>query len=249
MTALIRAELRKLATTRTTWLLAAGALALIAGAVTASAAAASFTGVSPARACLTMAGLAQTFALLAGSLAVTTEYRHKTITPALLISPRRLPLLAAKLVTLTVTGAAFGLLTFGTAAAIALPVLAGRHIASGLSQWQLTGILAGGSAATALFAALGVGIGTVVRNQVAAVITVLALLYVAEPLLGFLPGAGRVVQRYGLAGIDSAATGTTGYPAGAHLLGHYAGGAVLAAYAAAAMVAGAVLLRRRDVTA
>ena len=248
MTALIRAELRKLATTRTTWLLAAGALALIAGAVTASAAAATFTGVSPARACLTMAGLAQTFALLAGSLAVTTEYRHKTITPALLISPRRLPLLAAKLVTLTVTGAAFGLLTFGTAAAIALPVLAGRHIASGLSQWQLTGILAG-SGATALFAALGVGIGTVVRNQVAAVITVLALLYVAEPLLGFLPGAGRVVQRYGLAGIDSAATGTTGYPAGAHLLGHYAGGAVLAAYAAAAMVAGAVLLRRRDVTA
>ena len=49
MTRLIRAEALRLATTRTYWLLAAGAIALIAGGVAPTAAATSFTpGTSPA---------------------------------------------------------------------------------------------------------------------------------------------------------------------------------------------------------
>ncbi len=60
MTRLIRAEALRLATTRTYWLLAAGAMALIAGAA-ATAAATSFTGgTSPARQVLAVAGLAGT---------------------------------------------------------------------------------------------------------------------------------------------------------------------------------------------
>jgi hypothetical protein len=66
-----------------------------------------------------------------------------------------------------------------------------------------------------LAAALGVGIGTVIRNQVGAVIAVLSLLYVAEPLLGFIPHLGPAVQTYGLGGLASGATGTTGFPASA----------------------------------
>jgi len=42
------------------------------------------------------------------------------IIPAVLITPRRTPLLAAKLVTLTAAGLAFGLLATGAAAAICL---------------------------------------------------------------------------------------------------------------------------------
>ena len=88
MNALIRAEARKLTTIRTYWLLAAGALAIIAAGVAPTAAATSFTaGTSPARATIALAGVAQTVALLAGVLAVTSEFRHKTITPAVLITP------------------------------------------------------------------------------------------------------------------------------------------------------------------
>jgi hypothetical protein len=95
MTRLLRAEALRLATTRSNWLLAAGATALIAGGTAATAAATSFTpGISPARSVLAIAGLAQTVALLAGVLAVTGEFRNKTITPAALITPRRTPLLA-----------------------------------------------------------------------------------------------------------------------------------------------------------
>lgn len=249
MTRLIRAEAVKLRTTRTFWLLAVGALALIAVAVTATAAATSFTpGDNPARATLALAGLAQTFALVVGALAVTGEFRYKTIAQAVLITPRRTPLLAAKVVTLTAAGLAFGLLATGGAAAIAMPILAARHVATQVGGAQVAAIIAGGAAATALFAALGVGIGTVIRNQVGAIIAVLGLLYVAGPLLGFIPGIGNTVQKFGLGGLSSGATGTAGFPASAHLLGQAPAALTLAGCALAVLLTGAVLLRRRDIT-
>jgi len=181
MTRLLRAEALRLATTRAYWLLAAGATALIAGWITATAAATSFTpGTSPARTVLAIAGLAQTVALLTGVLAVTSEFRHKTITPALLITPRRTPLLAAKLITLAAAGLVFGLAATGTATAITLPLLAARHVPADLTVAGAAAMIVGGGIATALFAALGVGVGAIIRNQAGAIIAVLALLYVAE---------------------------------------------------------------------
>ena len=249
MTRLIRAEALRLATTRTYWLLAAGAIALIAGGI-APAAATSFTsGTSPARSVLAIAGLAQTIALIAGALSVTGEFRHKTITAAVLITPRRTPLLAAKLITLTAAGMAFGLAATGMASAITLPLLAARHLPAGISGAGTAAIIIGGGVATALAAAIGVGTGATIRNQVGATIAVLALLYVAEPLLGFIPHLGTVIQQYGLAGLAAATTQTTGFPASAHLLGQPAAALVLAGYATVALLAGATLLRRRDIAA
>src|SRR6202034_4419824 len=134
MTRLISAEVAKLATTPTFRLLAIGALVLIIAAVTLTALATTYTGGgSPARATLALAGLAQTFALIAGALAVTTEFRHKTIVPAVLITPRRGRVLAAKLVTLAGAGLVFGLIATASAAAIMMPVLASRHMPAGIS--------------------------------------------------------------------------------------------------------------------
>lgn len=246
---LIRAEALRLASTRTYWLLAAGAIALIAGGVAPTAAATSFTGgISPARQVLAIAGLAQTVALIAGALSVTGEFRHKTITPAVLITPRRSPVLAAKLITLAGAGLAFGLAATGMATAITLPLLAARHIPAGVSASGATAIIAGGAIATALAAALGVGAGAIIRNQAVTVIAVLALLYVAEPVLGFIPGLGPAVRQYGLGGLAAATTQTVGFPANAHLLGQPGAALILAGYAAAALIAGAALLRSRDIT-
>src|ERR1700683_2016309 len=169
MTRLLHAETRRLATTRTYWLLAAAPVALIAGGTGATAAATSVTaGTSPARATLAIAGLAQTVALLAGALSVTGEFRHKTITPAVLITPGRTPLLVAKLITMAAAGLAFGLAATVMAAAITLPVLAARHIPAGISGTQAAAIIVGGGVATALAAALGVGAGAIIRHQVGA---------------------------------------------------------------------------------
>jgi ABC-2 type transport system permease protein len=248
MTRLIRAEALRLRTIRSYWLLATGAIALIACGVAATAAATSFThGTSPARSTLAIAGLAQTVALIAGALSVTTEYRHKTITPAVLITPRRTQLLAAKLITLAAAGLVFGLAATGVATAITLPLLAGRHIPAAVSGTGTAGIIAGGAIATALFAALGVGVGAIIRNQVGAIVAVLALLYLAEPLLGFIPHIGTAVQQYGLGGLAAATTHTAGLPGSVHLLRPSSAALVLAGYATVAGLAGSALLRRRDI--
>jgi len=86
---------------------------------------------------------------------------------------------------------------------------------------------------TAIAAAIGVGAGAVIRNQVGAIVGLLSLLYVAEPLLGFIPHVGTAVQVYGLGGLASGATATTGFAATTHLLAQAPAIAVLAGYALA----------------
>jgi ABC-2 type transport system permease protein len=250
MNKLIKAERLRLRNTRSFWAITVGVLTLIAAGVTAIAAASSFTpGDNPARQALSLAGLAQTLALVLGVLAVTSEFRHETITRALLITPRRTPLLVAKLVVLAATGLVIGLVAFGEAAAIALPVLGARHVASQVDGASVAGIIAGGAIAAALAGALGVGIGAVVRNQAGAIIAALGLLYVLEPLLSLIPGIGSGAAEFGIGGLASGASGTAGFPSSAHLLGQAPAVALLGGYALAVLIAGTMLFRRRDITA
>jgi ABC-2 type transport system permease protein len=250
MNSLIRAEALKLRSTRTFWAVTLGALVLIAVAAAAATAASRFTpGDDPARQALAPAGLAQTFALILGVLAVTSEFRHGTITPAVLITPKRTPLLAAKIIALTAGGLVLGLLAFGEAAAIVLPVLSARHVASQVDGGAVAAIIAGGAIATALAAALGVGVGAVVRNQVGAVIAALGLLYVLEPMLSIIPGIGAAVQRFGVGGLATGASGTTGFPSSAHILGQVPAALLLGSYALVVVIAGTMLFRRLDVAA
>jgi len=157
--------------------------------------------------------------------------------------------LIAKTLTLSAVGLGFGLLATGAGVALAMPLLAKRHVSGGVSTAHLVEIVVGGGVATAICAALGVGVGAVVRNQVGAVVAIVILLYVAEPLLGFVPRLGDGIQRYGIAGLVSGTAGTSGYPASSRLLGQGSAGCVLAAYAAAVLAAAGWLVRRRDITA
>jgi ABC-2 type transport system permease protein len=123
----------------------------------------------------------------------------------------------------------------------------GRGVPAGVSATGTAAITAGGAIATGLSAALGVGVGAIIRNQAGAITAVLALVYVAEPLLGFVPSLGPAIQQYGLGGLAAATTHTVGFPASAHLLGQPAAALILAGYATAVLLAGAALLRRRDI--
>jgi ABC-2 type transport system permease protein len=247
---LIRAEVLKLRSTRTFWALDFAALGLVVVAVSAMSAASQFiSGDNPARQALALAGTVQTFALLLGVLAVTSEFRHGTITSALLFTPGRTSLVTAKLIVLTVTGLLLGLLAFGGASAIVLPVLAARHIPSQIDAVDVVGIIAGGAITTGLAAALGVGFGVLVRNQVGAIVVALGGLYILEPLLSVIPGVGGAVQRFGLGGVTSGASGTTGFPSNAHILGQVPAGMVLGSYVLVVVTVGALFFRRRDLAA
>ena len=248
MSGAIRSELLKLRTTRTFLGIVIATLALVALIAGAQAAADSFDRNStPGLDLLDVAGLAQPFALVLGILAVSTEFRHGTITPTLLATPDRLRLMAAKLWAHAAAGIVLDLVAYGIAALLMGAILPMRDISSGISTGKGIETAVGGIACIALLAAIGVGVGAVVRNQVGAVIGGLAWMFVIEPLLAAIPTVGEWIADYGLGGAITAVSGST-FDGGADI-SQIAGGLLLLGYAALFAVAGVALLRRRDVSA
>jgi ABC-2 type transport system permease protein len=246
---LLQAEALKLRSTRSSYTIAAGLLVLIAIVVGATASLTTFKADDhPGRDTLSVAGLSLTAALILGVLSVTNEFRYGTITPALLASPKRTPLVVAKAIHLARVGIVLGLLAFGGASALALVIISSRGVSSELGAGDVAAIIAGGTVACMLFAVLGVGVGALLRNQVGAIVAALALLYAVEPLLTFIPGIGDAVQKIGLGGLASAASATTAFN-GDDMLRQVPANLVLALYALVALLAGASALRRRDVAA
>ena len=95
-------------------------------------------------------------------------------------------------------------------------------------------------AAAALWAPLGLGLGALLRNQVATLVAIFLWLFFVENLLiDFVPGVGRFAP-------GAAAAAMTGLDPET-LLAPALGAALLALYAAAAAAAGTVAILRRDV--
>ena len=248
MSALISAELLKLRTTRT----GVSLIASVVGFVVLISFVAALTGKPPSTTrdtldTLSIASFAQPFALVLGLLAVTTEFRHGTITPTLIVAPDKLRLVLAKLVAHVLAGLALGILASGLCAAILLPIVAGRGGASPASS-DVVKVIVGQVVGTALWAAVGVGLGALVRNQVGAIVGALGWVFVGEHLLGILPaGIGDGVDKYGSNGASSALSATSGGP-GADHISQVSGGLLMLLYALVLLAAGIVAMRRRDIT-
>jgi ABC-2 type transport system permease protein len=250
VTRLISAEIFKLRTTRTFYGVVGGALGLVLLIVVIAAATATWSPAdTPLRDVLGISGFAQVFALVLGILAVTSEFRFGTITPSLLVVPDRVRLTLAKLGAGLATGFALGLVATGLSAVVAAAILNARGIDTGLSGSQVTKMIVGGTIATALYAALGVGVGAIVRNQVGAVVGTLVYLFVLENLLQIIKPLRDPLAKYGFGGVGPGLTGS-GDVGGDHPpLGQVSAGLVLAGYCAIFLVAGIYMMRRRDITA
>jgi ABC-2 type transport system permease protein len=250
MTRLISAELFKLRTTRTFYGIVGGAFGLVFAIVIIASATATWNpGDKPMRDLLGIAGLTQVFALVLGIVALTSEFRHGTITPSLLIVPDRVRLTLAKLGASLATGLALGLAATGLTAAIGATILGARGIDIGLTGSQVTKLIIGGTVATALYAALGVGVGALVRNQVGAIVGTLVYLFVLENLLQIVKALRDPLAKYGFDGVGQGLTGTGEVGADHPPLGQVSAGLVLAGYCAIFLVAGIAMMRRRDITA
>ena len=190
---------------------------------------------------LSGAGIAAALLLVLGIVATTGEHRHGTITSSLLASPDRGRLVAAKVLAYLVTGALLGLAAVIATLAVAVPWLAARDAPLDLLDvGDYLGLFVKGIAVAALSGAVGVGIGAIVRNQVAAVVGTLIYLFVLEPVIGVV---STQVAAYTLGGSQSALTAAPVEDA----LSPLGGGLVLAAWAAALAFVGAELEERRDV--
>lgn len=196
--------------------------------------------------------------LLATVLGVTVssgEFRHSTATLTYLTAPHRGQVLTAKMAAAAGVGAVFGLAGYILAAGAGLAFTAahGYHVPVG--DATLARYAAGYVIGAALLAATGAALGSLIRSQLAGVISVFAWMIVIESVLGGLFHSVQPYLPY------SAATTLTGSPLGgaafgpAHLAattvtplpfaaatGLLAGVAILIAVAAARMTV------QRDVT-
>jgi ABC-2 type transport system permease protein len=250
MTRLVSAEIFKLRSTRTFYGVAGGALALVLViAILASSLGDWHSGDVPLRDVIGISGFAQVFALVLGILSITSEFRHGTITPSLLVLPDRAKLTLAKLGASLLTGLGLGLLATGGAALIGALILGLRDIGTGLSGSDIAKLVIGGTVATGLYAALGLGIGALVRNQVGAIVGSLVYLFVLENLLLIIKPMRDIVPKYGFGGVGQGLTGT-GDPSAEHPpLDQVPAGLLLTAYCAIFVIAGIAMMKRRDVTA
>lgn len=240
-------ELLKLRTTRTFFALALSAILLVGGISVLGAALGTWKGgQAPGHDLVGIATFVELFTLVLGVLAVSTEFRHGTITPTLLTVPSRGRVVAAKLAAHLLAGLLLGLLVVLLNIGLVEAILSARGIDSGTSASDALRWIVGYGAAGALFAGIGVGVGTIVRNQVGALVGAFAWLFVAEGLLGLVPGVRDVIATYGLSSLSDGLTVSGDH--GSDALAQAPAGLVLLAYAVLLAIAGAVLLRRRDVT-
>jgi len=250
MSRVFASELLKLRTTRTFWALAiSAALATIAlTALAASLATWQPLDTPPGEDLIGLTFPAGLLALVLGLLAVTTELRHGTITPTLLAVPSRARVIAAKVAAHALAGCLLVLLAVLANLLLVEAILGLRGIESGTSLGEAARWTFGLAAGGALLAGLGVGVGAIVRNQVGALIAGILWPLLAEPLLGATPTVGDAVARYGIGGLLDGLDGY-GSPGDTDVLGQLPAALLLAVYVALAAVAGAALLRRRDVSA
>lgn len=193
------------------------------------------------------------FPLLIGTLLVTGEFRHKTLTLTFLATPRRGTVLWAKII----AGSVMGLIYGAIAVLVTVGAVAGVLSAFGLDPdltspdtWAMLGRIL---IAFVLWVLVGIGTGLVVRNQVAAIVIVLAFTQFVEPLLrlgGSFVEALSDAARYLPGAAGDALVGSSVFGAmavGGSTLEWWAGGAVLLGYALVLLLVGHIFSWRRDV--
>jgi ABC-2 type transport system permease protein len=238
------AEIFKLRTTRTFYGLVGGSLVIVLAVVILVTAFVKFSvNDRPLTDMMGFASFVQVFALMLGILSVTTEFRHGTITPSLLVVPDRVRLVLAKLGASTMIGLALGLVATVFVALIVKGIGGARDLDT---DGDVVSLIVGGTLATGLFAALGVGIGAIMRNQVGAIIGSLVYLFVLENLLQVIPGLDDVLRKYGIGGVSGGLFGTDDSN---DLLGQVPAGLLFALYCAIFVAVGIGLMRERDITA
>jgi len=239
----LRAEIIKVRSTRTTLGLVLGMIAIILLFVILTALLTSvgeMSGREQQRNLFSIGSFAGLFAALAGIMLVTGEYRFGTIRPTYLFTPKRSLVLVAKVVAALIAGFVFALVGEILSVGVGGVILDERGISVALSHHDYTLITIGTLIGTALWGGIGVGLGMIVRNQVGAIIGILAWGFVIQNLLfNLVPSVGRWTP-------DQAQNGLMGLT-DAHLLDPGVGGATLVFWTIVICAAGAVMAARRDV--
>lgn len=249
---LVRAELRKLTTTKMPWAFLAVLVAIAAINAAAVIWGTDFDGskafISTAedqRSLIAFAANAVMGAGLFGAIAVAREYGHGTVIPTFLSSPRRHRAVIAQLAAVAIGGAVLALVGAAlivVAVAAALPT---TEFGFMVSMAGVARVLAASAFAGAAGAVLGAGIGAVVRNTGGAVTGVVLVLIIAPPLIvQLLSDASTWVPSPLATALSGVTPEAAGVQSQASTLAAVFG---LAAWALVPALIGLVTVQRRDV--
>jgi len=122
--------------------------------------------------------------LTIGVLQIGSEYRHKTISGTFLATPKRLRAMLAKVVALLGIGAIYGLISLLGSVSVGAIVLTARD-QDAFPSTTILRTLALSLLVLGLWALIGLGIGILIPNQVAALLIGIGVAWIVEPLLGF----------------------------------------------------------------
>lgn len=195
---------------------------------------------------LATAGGASVFVLILGIIGMTSEYRHMTITSTLLATPRRSRVLLGKGLTYAILGAAVAIINVAVVLALTLLTLTGRDHAA-IDAGMVGTVLFGVTLGLALFAIVGVSVGALLKNQVAAIVVAIVWVLLVEPIVGLLiDGIGKWLP----GGALNAATNVTTSAdlSSTNVLPVWGGAALLLAYAVMFATIASLTTVRRDIT-
>jgi len=188
------------------------------------------------------AGFNSTFALVFGIIGMAGEYKQGTITPTFLAAPQRWRVVVAKALAYAIGGFLLGLSSSLLVAGISYVGLAIRDIDVVMSASEVFELFGGSTATATFYGVLGVAVGAVIPNQIAALIAALVEQLIAEPLLfNFFPEEARFL----IGGAGSILSGTPNLGA---TLSLWAAAGVLAAWCAALLALGGLITERKDIT-
>lgn len=241
MSALLRAELLKLRTTRTFVTLVIVTLALSLLVVGLSTMLTEGFTEDSVRELFTF-DFSSLFILLLGVVGMAGEWRHRTITSSVLAAPDRVRLLAAKLISYAVAGTVLSLIVTAALMVLGTLILSSRGETT-LGLADLADVLWRNLVVAALLGAFGVCIGGLLRNQIVAIVGLLIFAFVLEPtLLALEPEVGRfgptVGAPNGIIGINPVSEGDLLAPGIAFV--------VMLGWVGLGFAATAAALRRRD---
>src|ERR671914_969848 len=180
------------------------------------------------------------FSLILGMRAVTDEYRNGTIAHAFLSDPGRNRTVVAKAAAAAVAAAVIALMSLLGLVALSFPLAAAKGASLTLGDSDTSAFI-GFVVANALWAVIGVGVGALIRQQVATVVVGLVWVLVIENLgAGFLGDASAYLPGQAAYAFTRALDNANG-------LDPSTGGVVFAAYALAFTSIGMAATRLRDV--
>jgi hypothetical protein len=179
-------------------------------------------------------------------LCITTEFRHKTVTTSFLVMPHRPRFVGGKLIFAAIAGAVLAVIMLVATVVGGGLTLAARGGSFSDMIHQLPAVAPGMILVFALFAILGVGIGSVLTNQVAALIVCLGWFIILEGILVQLVHSAEKWVPTGAA--TAAANLTRGRGSDFGLFNWWQGTLLMLAYGLVFAAVGSIILTRRDIT-